>query len=97
MDDVRYKRVPLSMLREGEEGVITDIYGGRGLKLRLITLGFLEGKRVKVIENRRGPLIVEILPYYNLGRGTESLIRRRGYRVILGKGAADKIYVRRGY
>ncbi len=72
--------VPLSALRTGEEGVITELVGGHNLRSRMVSLGMTPGAPVVVLQNfGRGPLIVRV----------------RDTRVALGRGEAEKIIVRR--
>ncbi|RLE60539.1 MAG: ferrous iron transport protein A [Thermoprotei archaeon] len=70
--------MPLSMLSEGESGIVVDIEGGRGLIRRLLELGFTPGTRVKVLKvSPPGPLLVEV----------------RESRIALGRGVAMKVLV----
>ena len=70
--------IPLFMLREGEEGIVEKIYGGRGLVKRLLDLGFTPGTRIKVLHsNSYGPLVIEV----------------RGSKLAIGRGIARKVYV----
>lgn len=70
--------LPLRLLLAGEEGVVRAIGGGKELHVRLTALGFIPGKKVRVIQNQIcGPLIV------SLGAG----------RVALGRGVAQRVLV----
>jgi len=70
--------IPLSMLLEGESGMVVDIRGGRGLVRRLLELGFTPGTRVKVLKTSSpGPVLVEV----------------RKSRIAIGRGVAMKILV----
>lgn len=71
--------IPLISLQEGEEGIIQDIKGGRGLVGRLASLGVTSGMRIKVVRNIGGPLI----------------IATNGTKIAIGRGQALKIFVRR--
>jgi ferrous iron transport protein A len=72
--------LPLSALRAGETGTITEISGGHHLRSRMLTLGLTPGAGVTVLQNYgRGPLIVRV----------------RDTRVALGRGEASKVFVRR--
>ena len=72
--------VPLSALRAGEQGVVVELSGGRGLLGRMASLGFTPGAEVNVVQNfGHGPLIALV----------------RDTRVALGRGEAGKIRVRR--
>ncbi|MHA1238791.1 MAG: FeoA family protein [Candidatus Odinarchaeia archaeon] len=69
---------PLSMLREGEKGLIAGFNGGRGLVRRLNELGFTVNTVVKVLNaNYGGPMIVLV----------------KDSKVAIGRGAASKILV----
>lgn len=77
--------VPLTQLREDQEGAVAELDGGAGLVSRLATLGFTPGAPVTMVQNYgHGPLIVSV----------------RDTRIALGRGQAAKIsvrqYVRRG-
>ncbi len=72
--------VPLSTLRPGEQGVVVELVGGRGLLSRMTSLGFTPGAEVTVVQNfGRGPLIARV----------------RDARIALGRGQAARLYVRR--
>lgn len=52
---------PLSMVAAGEEAVVVEIRGGRGLQERLSSMGLAQGKRVRVIKSIGcGPMLVAI-------------------------------------
>lgn len=69
----------LSRMSAGEEGVISKIEGGYGLRNRLACLGLRVGKTVKKItsEPLKGPVVVEV----------------DGSYVAIGRGMAEKILV----
>jgi ferrous iron transport protein A len=72
--------MPLSALRPGEQGVVVELSGGRGLLGRMASLGFTPGAEVTVVQNfGRGPLIARV----------------RDARIALGRGEAGRIRVRR--
>jgi ferrous iron transport protein A len=72
--------VPLSALRPGERGVVTELTGGRGVLSRMASLGFTPGAEVTIMQNfGRGPIIARV----------------RDARIALGRGEASKIRVRR--
>jgi DtxR family Mn-dependent transcriptional regulator len=85
--DSERREIPLTMLRNGETGVVTSIRagGGRGfgrgwgVEKRLMDLGLTPGTTVTVVKSApfHGP--VEILV--------------RGSRLALGRGMAEKILV----
>ncbi|MBN1522141.1 MAG: ferrous iron transport protein A [Candidatus Aureabacteria bacterium] len=67
----------LNRIREGMQAKIVRIDAGRGLNLRIKSLGILEGDTVKVIHNTSGPII----------------IAKGGLRLALGRGMSQKIIV----
>lgn len=72
--------VSLSALRTGEHGEVVELAGGRCMLSRMTALGFTPGADVTVVQNYgRGPLIARV----------------RDARVALGRGEADRVYVRR--
>jgi len=70
--------VALDELGEGRRGVIVDIVAGRGLRRRLLEMGFTPGTVVEVLLSNRGPILVYV----------------RGAVVALGRGVARKIIVK---
>ena len=70
-------KVPLAMLKEGYEGTVIDIIGGRGAISKLLALGIVPGKRVKVLGNRGGALLISI----------------NGSKFVIGRGLAMKVIV----
>jgi len=72
--------VPLSALGTGEQGVVVEMNGGRGMLGRMTALGFTPGVEVTVVQNfGRGPLIALV----------------RDARIALGRGEAGRLYIRR--
>lgn len=72
--------VSLSALCPGEQGIVLELAGGRGLLGRMTSLGFTPGAEVTVLQNfGHGPLIAQV----------------RGARIALGRGEAGRILVRR--
>jgi Fe2+ transport system protein FeoA len=72
--------VPLSTMHAGEQGVVVEMAGGRGLLCRMASLGFTPGAEVTVLQNfGRGPLIARV----------------RDAHIALGRGEAGRLYVRR--
>jgi ferrous iron transport protein B len=69
--------IPLSLIGEGEEGLVYLLSGGEGFVSRLAGMGLVAGTQVKVLRNSGGQVIV-------LASDT---------RIALGKGQADKILV----
>ncbi len=78
--------IPLTALRDGESGIIASIKGSRGrgsgwgFKRRLMDMGLTPGTRITVVRSAplRGPLEVSV----------------RGSRLALGRGMAERIFVR---
>ena len=70
-------KVPLAMLKEGDEGIVVDIVGGRGALTKLLALGIVPGKRVKVLGNRGGAMLISI----------------NGSKFVIGRGLALKVIV----
>lgn len=71
----------LMNLRPGEKGEFVYAIGGYGMLKRLSDLGLTPGVKFEVIST--GPF------------GGPFIIRVRGYDIILGRGIASKIYVKR--
>jgi len=72
--------IPLTMLREGETGVVVDIQSGVNARGKLLSMGITPGVRVRMIKSRKpGPVII--------GIGSS--------KIALGWGIASKIIVRR--
>ncbi|MEM3711983.1 MAG: FeoA family protein [Thermoproteota archaeon] len=76
--------VPLTTLREGESGVVVSVKSGYGrawgLKKRLMDMGITPGTKITVVKSApfQGPLEVIV----------------RGYRLAIGRGMAEKIFVK---
>ena len=68
---------PLSRLQRGAKARIVTINAGRGLVQRLMQMGLIPGAIIEVIENSRGPILLQV----------ESI------RIAIGRGMADKILV----
>jgi Fe2+ transport system protein FeoA len=79
------REVPLAMLKDGETGIVISVKSGYGhgarwgLKKRLMDMGITPGTRITVIKSApfHGPM--EILV--------------RGYRLAIGRGMAERIFV----
>jgi ferrous iron transport protein A len=69
----------LTELAAGEEGTITAVYGGKGLRSRLRRLGLVKGQHVRKLSDLAlgGPVVV--------------LVNRT--QVAIGRGMANKITV----
>ncbi|GAB6163663.1 FeoA family protein [Desulfothermus naphthae] len=70
--------IPLSIADKNKEVTVVAINAGRGLQSRLFSLGLIPGVTIKVLSNSRpGPLLISI----------------KDTRLVLGRGAAQKIIV----
>ena len=70
--------MPLTMAPPGKEVTLTAVYGGRGIRMRLHSLGLIPGVKLRVLNNNgAGPLMVAVMDS----------------RVALGRGMAHKIMV----
>lgn len=69
--------VPITVLKENEEGIIHAVSGGRAFTMRLAGMGLVPGIRVKVMRNRGGRMIV----------------MAQDARLALGRGEAENISV----
>ncbi|MGP8320076.1 MAG: FeoA family protein [Methanosarcinaceae archaeon] len=73
--------MPLPFLSVGEEGVIVEMQGERGITQRLFEMGFTNSTQVKVLSSSSpGPVLVEV----------------RDSRIAIGRGIAMKIMVNKG-
>lgn len=73
--------IPLAFLSVGEEGVIVEMQGGRGMSQRLSEMGFTNSTRVRVLSSSSpGPVLVSV----------------RDARIAIGRGIAMKILVHKG-
>ncbi|OGW37788.1 MAG: hypothetical protein A2Y97_08725 [Nitrospirae bacterium RBG_13_39_12] len=70
---------PLTSFKEGEEGVVYSISGGRGITSRLAAMGVASGIRIRILRNSGGPVVVQ---------ANET-------RIAIGKGQASKIMLLR--
>ena len=50
--------IPITFLKENEEGIIHSVSGGKAFNIRLAGMGVVPGIRVKVLRNRGGRMIV---------------------------------------
>ena len=70
--------MPLAMVEAGRLVRLVAVNAGRGLRSRLVAMGFMPGTELEVIRNNsHGPLIVAV----------------RGCRVMLGRGMAQRMIV----
>uniref|UniRef100_A0A7C3MAD8 Ferrous iron transport protein A n=1 Tax=Archaeoglobus fulgidus TaxID=2234 RepID=A0A7C3MAD8_ARCFL len=72
--------VPLSALREGQEGTVVAIDGGRGCTARLMSMGIVPGKKIKIAGRRGGAVLVSV----------------NGTKFVIGRGLAMKVIVDAG-
>ncbi|HBY19873.1 MAG TPA: ferrous iron transport protein B [Clostridiales bacterium] len=65
MDIPNIKELYLSDLKTGEEGIITKVVGHGAFRKRITEMGFVKGKKVKVIKNAplQDPVEYEIMDY----------------------------------
>jgi ferrous iron transport protein A len=66
-------------LKEGQEGTISRISGGRGIRGRLRQLGLLEGQQVRKLSA--------------LAMGGPIVVRVNRAQVAIGRGMAEKVMV----
>ena len=67
----------LSELHTGERGVIVKVFGHGGFRKRIVEMGFIKGKTVRVILNAplRDPIEYEVMDYkISLRRSEAALI-----------------------
>jgi len=67
--------VTLSEAKEGKSYRVLSFTGGRGLRCRLEGLGIYPGQTLKVLQNKWGPVLVEVM----------------GRKIGIGRGQAEKI------
>jgi len=72
--------LPLGMLREGEEGRVVTVAGGRGCIRNLMAMGIVPGKRIRVLGRRGGAMLVSV----------------NGTKFVIGRGLAMKVMVDAG-
>lgn len=85
LGEPRKREIPLAMLKEGKTGIVISVksgYGhgaGWGLKKRLMDMGITPGTKVTVVKSApfHGPMEIII----------------RGYRLAIGRGMAERIFV----
>jgi len=69
---------PLSMVKQGQTVKVARIAAGRGLNIRLASMGILPNVQLTVIRNSQaGPFVISI----------------KNSRMMLGRGVAHKIMV----
>lgn len=71
--------IPLTMVLPGKEVTLVSINGGKGMRLRLYSMGLTPGVKLRVLNNGApGPFLVSV----------------RDFKVALGYGMAKKILVK---
>src|ERR1035437_6355068 len=88
MEQTKTKDFRLSDLKSGDEGIITKVLGHGAFRKRITEMGFVKGKKVKVIKNAplQDPVEYEIMDYrVSLGRSEASLIE------VIAPEMADKL------
>jgi len=69
------KYYPLNKLLTNEQGIIYNINSNKRLKNRLNSMGVIKGKRLMVLNNTFGPLVIKInQTKLGLGRGIANKI-----------------------
>lgn len=71
--------LPLTAVAKGSEATLISINSGKGLRMKLISMGLVEGVKIRVLQTR------------GYGR---CVILAGNTRLALGRGIAQKIYVR---
>jgi len=56
---VKEELIPLSLLKEGEEGIVRSVQGGKGMISRLASMGISQNARIRVLQSAGGRFIVE--------------------------------------
>jgi Fe2+ transport system protein FeoA len=70
---------PLTSFKEGEEGIVHSILGGRGITSRLAAMGVASGIKIRILRNIGGPVVVQV----------------NETRIAIGKGQACRIMLLR--
>jgi ferrous iron transport protein A len=69
---------PLSQVEEGQTVSVIRIDGGRGMRVRLTTMGLLHNTQITVVHNgKSGPFVISV----------------KNSKMALGRGIVDKIMV----
>lgn len=69
--------IPLAMLPPGAKGKVVNIVGGRGAVMKLMAMGIVPGKEIKVKGRRGGVMLVSV----------------NGTKLVVGRGLAMKVIV----
>ena len=93
MNDQLIKTLNLSDLQTGDEGVITKVMGHGSFRRRITEMGFVKGKKVKVIKNAPllDPVEYEIMGYHVSLRRSEAKLIEIAH-IADRKSAAQLIY-----
>jgi ferrous iron transport protein A len=67
----------LTQTNIGEEVILVDIVGGRGVRSKFFNMGLVPGLKITVISKNSGPIVLKV----------------RDFRLALGRGMAEKIMV----
>ena len=52
--------MPLTMVNPGQEVILIDILGGRGIRSKLYSMGLVPGVKLTVLGNRGGPTMIAV-------------------------------------
>ncbi|ADB57228.1 FeoA family protein [Archaeoglobus profundus] len=69
--------IPLAMLPEGAKGKVVNIVGGIGALRKLMAMGIVPGKEIRVLGRRGGAMLISI----------------NGTKFVIGRGLAMKVMV----
>jgi len=61
--------IPLALLKDGDEGIVAEIAGGRRACMRLQEIGIVKGKKIRVLRNAGSLLVSTNGARFVLGRG----------------------------
>ena len=72
-------KLRITDMRAGEDGIVLEVQGGRGLIRRLELLGIRKGNRIKKLSSQfmHGPIVLEVA----------------GSQIAVGFGMANKVIV----
>jgi ferrous iron transport protein B len=56
---VNEELIPLSLLKEGEEGIVRSVDGGKGMISRLASMGISQNAKIRVLQSAGGRFIIE--------------------------------------
>lgn len=61
--------IPLALLKDGDEGTVAEIEGGRRACIKLQEIGIVKGKKIRVLRNSGSLLVSMNGTKFVLGRG----------------------------